>query len=198
MRDQALMEQERQAQERARQAQAQAQQMQQRPAVAAMKVPLHSLAVDVPPQVLQVQTKLANPTRYHVIQKQKSQVRQYLSESFQAPGNASFLANLHNNSVPQTHSAPMGTVPPGSLTPVMPPQPVAHSHPFQVSCPSPDAAAMSPALSSGATSTSEVSKVPTTVPVLYTQTDRYCTLAIRYYKVRTLIDCTFLNSSSKT
>ncbi|CAH1377656.1 hypothetical protein MTP99_019051 [Tenebrio molitor] len=155
MRDQALMEQERQAQERARQAQAQAQQMQQRPAVAAMKVPLHSLAVDVPPQVLQVQTKLANPTRYHVIQKQKSQVRQYLSESFQAPGNASFLANLHNNSVPQTHSAPMGTVPPGSLTPVMPPQPVAHSHPFQVSCPSPDAAAMSPALSSGATSTSE-------------------------------------------
>lgn len=26
---------------------------------------------------------LANPTRYHVIQKQKNQVRQYLSESFQ-------------------------------------------------------------------------------------------------------------------
>ncbi|RZC32019.1 microphthalmia-associated transcription factor [Asbolus verrucosus] len=152
MRDQALMEQERQAQERARQAQV----MQQRPPASAMKVPLHSLAVDVPPQVLQVQTKLANPTRYHVIQKQKSQVRQYLSESFQAPANASFLANLHNNGVPQTHSAPgMGTVPVGSLTTVMAPQPVAHSHPFKVSCPSPDAAAMSPALSSGATSTSE-------------------------------------------
>lgn len=33
---------------------------------------------------LQVQTALENPTRYHVIQKQKNQVRQYLSESFQS------------------------------------------------------------------------------------------------------------------
>lgn len=32
----------------------------------------------------QVQTALENPTRYHVIQKQKNQVRQYLSESFQS------------------------------------------------------------------------------------------------------------------
>ncbi|XP_050685148.1 transcription factor EC isoform X2 [Leptidea sinapis] len=38
--------------------------------------------VELPPQVLQVRTVLENPTRYHVIQKQKSQVRQYLSESF--------------------------------------------------------------------------------------------------------------------
>ena len=30
-----------------------------------------------------MRTGLENPTRYHVIQKQKSQVRQYLSESFQ-------------------------------------------------------------------------------------------------------------------
>lgn len=30
-----------------------------------------------------MRTVLENPTRYHVIQKQKSQVRQYLSESFQ-------------------------------------------------------------------------------------------------------------------
>lgn len=30
----------------------------------------------------QVKTKLENPTRYHVMQKQKTQVRQYLSESF--------------------------------------------------------------------------------------------------------------------
>lgn len=32
---------------------------------------------------MQVRTVLENPTRYHVIQKQKNQVRQYLSESFQ-------------------------------------------------------------------------------------------------------------------
>lgn len=30
-----------------------------------------------------MRTVLENPTRYHVIQKQKNQVRQYLSESFQ-------------------------------------------------------------------------------------------------------------------
>ncbi|XP_043657333.1 microphthalmia-associated transcription factor isoform X2 [Drosophila teissieri] len=47
-----------------------------------LKVPLQSIGVDVPPQVLQVSTVLENPTRYHVIQKQKNQVRQYLSESF--------------------------------------------------------------------------------------------------------------------
>lgn len=50
MRDQALQEQERrQLQERAQKA------LEQRPAAAtAMRVPLHSIAVDVPPQVLQV------------------------------------------------------------------------------------------------------------------------------------------------
>ncbi|XP_055921998.1 putative uncharacterized protein DDB_G0277255 isoform X2 [Eupeodes corollae] len=52
----------------------------------ALKVPLQSIGVDVPPQVLQVRTVLENPTRYHVIQKQKSQVRQFLSESFKQSG----------------------------------------------------------------------------------------------------------------
>ncbi|KAM3959881.1 LOW QUALITY PROTEIN: transcription factor Mitf [Aphomia sociella] len=46
-------------------------------------VPRITPHVELPPQVLQVRTVLENPTRYHVIQKQKSQVRQYLSESFQ-------------------------------------------------------------------------------------------------------------------
>lgn len=53
MRDQALQEQERrQAQERAQRAQEQ----QQRPSAPAVRVPLHSIALDVPPQVLQVST----------------------------------------------------------------------------------------------------------------------------------------------
>ncbi|XP_065354947.1 uncharacterized protein DDB_G0283357 [Calliphora vicina] len=47
-----------------------------------VKVPLQSIGVELPQQVLQVRTILENPTRYHVIQKQKNQVRQYLSESF--------------------------------------------------------------------------------------------------------------------
>jgi MITF/TFEB/TFEC/TFE3 N-terminus len=39
---------------------------------------------------LQVRTQLANPTRYHVMQKQKNQVKQYLSESFKS------TESLHN------------------------------------------------------------------------------------------------------
>lgn len=35
----------------------------------------------------QVKTKLENPTRYHVIQKQKNQVKQYLSESYKQSHN---------------------------------------------------------------------------------------------------------------
>lgn len=54
MRDQAIMEQERrEAQEKAMRAM----QEQQRPPATAMRVPLHSIALDVPPQVLQVQDK---------------------------------------------------------------------------------------------------------------------------------------------
>uniref|UniRef100_A0A336LML8 CSON011283 protein n=1 Tax=Culicoides sonorensis TaxID=179676 RepID=A0A336LML8_CULSO len=53
----------------------------------AMKVPVHVDVVDVPPQILQVKTKLENPTRYHVIQKQKNQVKQYLSESYKQSNN---------------------------------------------------------------------------------------------------------------
>lgn len=119
--------------------------------------------------LLQVQTKLENPTRYHVIQKQKSQVRQYLSESFQQPLNrTSYLQQFQESQCqPQTQSAPgitnnyssVGT--PTSVTPA--PALYAHSHPLYAAGPSPspnsDAPVMSPALSSGATSTSEVSYI---------------------------------------
>ncbi|XP_026839131.1 transcription factor EC isoform X2 [Drosophila erecta] len=67
-----------------------------------LKVPLQSIGVDVPPQVLQVSTVLENPTRYHVIQKQKNQVRQYLSESFKPSmwGCHTSEIKLANNSAP--------------------------------------------------------------------------------------------------
>ncbi|KRF85374.1 microphthalmia-associated transcription factor isoform X2 [Drosophila virilis] len=66
----------------------------------ALKVPLQSIGVDVPPQVLQVSTVLENPTRYHVIQKQKNQVRQYLSESLKPSvwGCQNFENKAGNNS----------------------------------------------------------------------------------------------------
>lgn len=47
------------------------------------QIPIESVIVIIISIVLQVRTVLENPTRYHVIQKQKNQVRQYLSESFQ-------------------------------------------------------------------------------------------------------------------
>ncbi|KAF4523978.1 hypothetical protein B566_EDAN010786 [Ephemera danica] len=93
-------------------------------------------AVEVPPQVLQVRTVLENPTRYHVIQKQKSQVRQYLSESFQG-GHAETPAA--RGSAARRGSAPTTRASPGA----------------SVLSPSDRGAAMSPGLSSVATSASE-------------------------------------------
>ncbi|KAH8342770.1 hypothetical protein KR084_012372 [Drosophila pseudotakahashii] len=80
-----------------------------------LKVPLQSIGVDVPPQVLQVSTVLENPTRYHVIQKQKNQVRQYLSESFKPSiwgchnsemkmaNNSASTGNLQSSSLDKGH-----------------------------------------------------------------------------------------------
>ncbi|KAF2905600.1 hypothetical protein ILUMI_00577 [Ignelater luminosus] len=95
----------------------------------------------------------------------KSQVRQYLSESFQQPLNrTSYLQQFQESQCqPQTQSAPGITNNYSSVgTPTsVPPAPAlyAHSHPLYAAGPSPspnsDAPAMSPALSSGATSTSE-------------------------------------------
>lgn len=80
-----LMREQLQEQER-RQAEFRQSLQQQRPAAAPPRpvppTPLPTIGVDVPPQVLQVRTLLENPTRYHVVQKQKNQVRQYLHESF--------------------------------------------------------------------------------------------------------------------
>ncbi|XP_036146955.1 microphthalmia-associated transcription factor isoform X2 [Monomorium pharaonis] len=80
-----LMREQLQEQER-RQAEFRQSLQQQRPAAAPPRpvppTPVPTIGVDVPPQVLQVRTLLENPTRYHVVQKQKNQVRQYLHESF--------------------------------------------------------------------------------------------------------------------
>ncbi|KAL4226345.1 Transcription factor E3 [Mactra antiquata] len=49
---------------------------------------------DVPPQVLQVKTKLEHPTRYHVIQKQKQQIQSYLSQSQANHGGVQSMPNF--------------------------------------------------------------------------------------------------------
>ncbi|XP_052753050.1 transcription factor EB isoform X2 [Galleria mellonella] len=72
-------------------------------------VPRIAPHVELPPQVLQVRTVLENPTRYHVIQKQKSQVRQYLSESFQPQTQPVAARGAPVQSAPE-----LGTQPPPS------------------------------------------------------------------------------------
>nr|KAF7402163.1 hypothetical protein H0235_015499 [Vespula pensylvanica] len=171
---------------------------QQRPAAAHPRpvppTPLSTIGVDVPPQVLQVRTLLENPTRYHVVQKQKNQVRQYLQESFRGvdcgTGVNAVLGSAGNDSstggtpvdvggIPST-AATSAPVPPAPVLPMVvhsaPPGPTVHhqkpQHPHLASyprapgllshgnpvsaSPDPTTGAMSPGLSSVATSNSEI------------------------------------------
>ncbi|KAJ8918758.1 hypothetical protein NQ315_015078, partial [Exocentrus adspersus] len=155
MRDHAILEQQRQIQERLLTTPQPEKDGVQHSPRQSIKVPLQTLA-NVPPQVLQVQTKLENPTKYHVIEKQKTQVKQFLSESFQSTGNNLMLREkLINNNQP--HSAPTRIVPPSSV-PSAVPNNISQSQPYYTKgnvSPNYDVSALSPALSSGATSTSE-------------------------------------------
>lgn len=98
------------------------------------------------------------------MQKQRFQVRQYLSESFSngTSGQDALLPLFpQDNAIgpSQTQSAPGETSNYGNGITHPPPQVYGHSHPLYTSGPSPspnsDAPVMSPALSSGATSTSD-------------------------------------------
>nr|CAI5850834.1 unnamed protein product [Callosobruchus analis] len=124
-----------------------------------IRLPLNTLA-EVPPQVLQVQTKLANPTKYHVMQKQKNQVKQYLSESFQVPNTVlpplDNRVNLHTQSAPTEMGVTNGSVFPSNVS-----VNISQSQPYynqSTVSPNYDVPVMSPALSSGATSTSEFAR----------------------------------------
>ncbi|XP_043281741.1 transcription factor E3 isoform X2 [Venturia canescens] len=159
---------------------------QHRPAAAPPRpvppAPLPTIGVDVPPQVLQVRTLLENPTRYHVVQKQKNQVRQYLHESFRGAENDETNGLLPEGSIASgiSGNTSLDTGPTSQVQPMLvqsaPPGPVVHQpkpqHPHLESYPrvpallgrvtgvasaSPDpiSGAMSPGLSSVATSNSE-------------------------------------------
>lgn len=54
-----------------------------KPPAEPVKVPIQLMSVDLPPHVLEVKTVLKNPTKYHIMAKQKNQVRQFLSSSQQ-------------------------------------------------------------------------------------------------------------------
>ena len=128
-----------------------------------------------------MRTLLENPTRYHVVQKQKNQVRQYLHESFRGSdeGVVAGIPSSIGSDGGRGGGTPLDTGPPQLPTVVhsAPPGPAVYhpkpQHPHLASyphapallphthavAPSPDptTGAMSPDLSSGATSNSEVS-----------------------------------------
>ncbi|XP_059488928.1 microphthalmia-associated transcription factor isoform X2 [Neocloeon triangulifer] len=114
-----------------------------------LPAPFAATPVELPAQVLQVRTVLENPTRYHVIQKQKSQVRQYLSESFQGGG------SLDSGGTPPARTTRAKRLAASSAPAVA----VAHSRRTSTVAPNcaPQQAdrVMSPGLSSVATSVSE-------------------------------------------
>ncbi|XP_075904011.1 transcription factor E3b [Nelusetta ayraudi] len=60
-------------------------------------------AAQVPVEVLKVQTHLENPTKYHIQQAQRQQVKQYLSTTL---GNVAVTQTLGVSPVPQSTSAP--------------------------------------------------------------------------------------------
>ncbi|XP_029166190.1 transcription factor EC isoform X2 [Nylanderia fulva] len=173
-----LMREQLQEQER-RQAEFRQSLQQQRPAAAPPRpvppTPLPTIGVDVPPQVLQVRTLLENPTRYHVVQKQKNQVRQYLHESFrggEGGGGNAVVGSADSEGGGRTPPVPMvvQSAPPGPQLHHPKPQhphlasyphapallPHHPSNPTVVSAsPDPATGTMSPGLSSVATSNSE-------------------------------------------
>ncbi|XP_039298811.1 LOW QUALITY PROTEIN: transcription factor E3 [Nilaparvata lugens] len=58
---------------------------------------LPGFGLQVPQKVLRVQTALENPTRYHVMQKQKNQVRQFITETMQNPNVMQMETNARDN-----------------------------------------------------------------------------------------------------
>lgn len=129
-----------------------------------MPLPIKVPLTEVPPQVLQVQTRLENPTKYHVMQKQKNQVKQYLSESFQNHTGGIYPMDQHHQKINQTHSAPTGNLSNGiggvNVMLTSHNTNISQSQPYYTQrnfSPTYDIPVLSPALSSGATSNSEVS-----------------------------------------
>ncbi|XP_067270474.1 transcription factor E3a isoform X2 [Pseudorasbora parva] len=116
---QELMRQQAQDQER-REAQKQASSAQQRltDATPAMSVAstLPATPAQVPVEVLKVQTHLENPTKYHIQQAQRQQVKQYLSHTL---GNKLVNQTLTTSPSPQPASAPE-LAPAASSTPSSP------------------------------------------------------------------------------
>ncbi|XP_023933071.1 transcription factor EC isoform X2 [Lingula anatina] len=76
-----------------------------------------STTTEVPPQVLQVKTRLENPTRYYVQQTQKRQIQSYITHSKDDLGTHSMPAMTHHyDTGHQLHSSSMPVAPDSPLS----------------------------------------------------------------------------------
>ncbi|XP_064415370.1 microphthalmia-associated transcription factor isoform X2 [Latimeria chalumnae] len=81
------------------------------PAISVSSPVTRPTATQVPMEVLKVQTHLENPTKYHIQQAQRQQVKQYLSTTLGNKVATQALALTHS---PQSASAPEQGHPPGA------------------------------------------------------------------------------------
>uniref|UniRef100_A0A8C2XAR9 Transcription factor EB n=1 Tax=Cyclopterus lumpus TaxID=8103 RepID=A0A8C2XAR9_CYCLU len=73
----------------------------------AISTPQHHQSMQVPVEVLKVQTHLENPTDYHIRQSRRQQVKEYLSTTFATKQTVHAVAGLVPPS-PPTHMGPTG------------------------------------------------------------------------------------------
>ncbi|XP_034023176.1 transcription factor E3b [Thalassophryne amazonica] len=108
LRQQLMREQAQEQEKREAQQQASASQLRSSHSTPAISVTLppnaaHPPSAQVPVEVLKVQTHLENPTKYHIQQAQRQQVKQYLSTTL---GNKAIPPTICVSPLPQSSSAP--------------------------------------------------------------------------------------------
>lgn len=86
----------------------------------AISAPSHFQApMQVPVEVLKVQTHLENPTDYHIRQSQRQQVKEYLSTTYATKQAVHAVTSLVQPSPPTMAQGQTGTVPPSMSSPCM-------------------------------------------------------------------------------
>lgn len=96
------------------------------PPTPAISTPQHYQSMQVPAEVLKVQTHLENPTDYHIRQSMRQQVKEYLSTT------CATKQTIHTVAGPVAPSPPPPLGPSGGLAPVSAPAVSSHMHSEQL------------------------------------------------------------------
>uniref|UniRef100_A0A182PZZ8 MiT/TFE transcription factors N-terminal domain-containing protein n=1 Tax=Anopheles farauti TaxID=69004 RepID=A0A182PZZ8_9DIPT len=113
------------------------------PPVLSVRLPLENIDIELPKKVLQVETKLENPTRYHVIQKQKTQVREYVTAALKLTKPNQVSESCRHTRLmilDRLYDSFVSTKPAQQAAAGSAPQPAATSQPGAVVAPSPNGA----------------------------------------------------------